>query len=388
MKSPSFIFLATLVLCCALMLLAGMFLLANFNRLLKRQIRNELLRKNIIVWMCGICLVFSILPTNPELYSAITSKRLLHFFLVQIVAVTIEALFIFNIALLVIKFTTRRVASFRKRMVIILFAVIISTMFISIPINYMANQFSFKNLELSILFNFYTGCITGLVYITMSYVDLERKRKMNEKELELSRLRELKSKAELDALHSKVNPHFLYNALNSIADLSITDGRKARRMTVALADLFRYSINYNHHNFSTVNDEVGMIDVYLQIEKIRFEDQLSYAVQVEENTGHYLIPRFLLQPLVENAVKHGLKATGKLTEIQIEIKKENEGMVMHIADNGPLFPDELMPGYGVKSVFDKLDLLFPGEYAIHFTNNPRKQITIHIHKLMKNEPGV
>ena len=101
-------------------------------------------------------------------------------------------------------------------------------------------------------------------------------------------------------------------------------------------------------------------------------------------------PKTLKGKLVvsKNAVKHGLKATGKMTEIQIEIKKENEGMILHIADNGPLFPDELVPGYGVKSVFDKMDLLFPGEYAIHFTNEPRKQITIHIHKLMKNEPGV
>ena len=65
--------------------------------------------------------------------------------------------------------------------------------------------------------------------------------------------------------------------LNSIADLSITDGKKARKMTVALADLFRYSINYSNNNYSTVKDEVEMAEVYLQIEKIRFEDQLNYT---------------------------------------------------------------------------------------------------------------
>src|SRR4029077_10430582 len=123
----------------------------------------------------------------------------------------------------------------------------------------------------------YIAAATGLVYGVISYLDIERKRKINEKELELSRLRELKTKAELDVLHSKINPHFLYNALNSIADLSITDGKKARKMTIALADLFRYSINYSNHNYTTIKDEVEMAEVYMQIEKVRFEDQLTYS---------------------------------------------------------------------------------------------------------------
>ncbi|MEO7983587.1 MAG: histidine kinase, partial [Bacteroidota bacterium] len=173
-----------------------------------------------------------------------------------------------------------------------------------------------------------------------------------------------------------------------IADLSITDGKKARKMTIALADLFRYSINYSNNNYSTVKDEVEMANVYLQIEKIRFEDQLNYSLKVEEELNHYLVPRFVLQPLVENAVKHGLKATGRLTEINLEVKKRGDGLVINIADNGPLFPDELSPGYGVKSVFDKLDLLFPGNYEAHFSNQPVKQVSIHIHKLVKDESAI
>lgn len=77
-----------------------------------------------------------------------------------------------------------------------------------------------------------------------------------------------------------------------------------------------------------------------------------------------------------------------MTEIVLTVKKEGTGMLITIADNGPSFPDELVPGYGVKSVYDKLDLLFPGQYEIHFSNQPVKQVAIHIHKLMKNEPVV
>ena len=230
--------------------------------------------------------------------------------------------------------------------------------------------------------------MAGLVYVMMVYINAERNRKLNEKELELSKLQALKTKAELDALHSKINPHFLYNALNSIADLSVTDGKKARKMTIALADLFRYSINYSNNNFTTIKEELEMTEVYLQIEKIRFEDQLQYHISTDESIQHYLVPRFVLQPVVENAVKHGLKATGTMTDIFIEVIKGENSFTINVADNGPAFPDDLIPGYGVKSVFDKLELLFPGQYAILFTNEPRKQVTIVFNKLIKNEPAV
>jgi sensor histidine kinase YesM len=128
------------------------------------------------------------------------------------------------------------------QMGLVLITVIITTIFIGALLDYWGNHGSFKNIEYNILYNFYTASVAGLTYIAINYVDIDRKRKMSEKELEVSRLQEMKTKAELDALHSKINPHFLYNALNSIADLSVTDGRKARKMTVALADLFRYSI--------------------------------------------------------------------------------------------------------------------------------------------------
>ena len=159
-------------------------------------------------------------------------------------------------------------------------------------------------------------------------------------------------------------------------------------MTVALADLFRYSINYSDHNYSPVKEEVAMAEVYLQIEKIRFEDQLNYSIHIDQELEHFLLPRFLLQPVVENAVKHGLKATGQRTEIRIEITKEGNKMRLTIADNGPAFPVELVPGYGVKSIYDKLDLLFPGQYEIHFVNEPHKQVNIYIHKLVKDESAI
>jgi sensor histidine kinase YesM len=377
-----------IVLFSTLMLVAGLYLLANFNSLFKRYIRNQLVRKNLVVWLVAICFILALSPTSPEFTRNALSGKILHYYLIQVIAVTGMVLFVFNITWFVTDLRWVKKAGFKKRMAVIMSTIIICTIATGIPVNYFASGGHFEKLEFTLLFNFYTGCMTGLIYVTMSYVDIERQKKMNEKELELSKLQTLKTKAELDALHSKINPHFLYNALNSIADLAVTDGKKARKMTIALADLFRYSINYSNHNYSTIKDEVAMAEVYMQIEKIRFEDQLTYAVNVDPDLNHFMVPRFVLQPIVENAVKHGLKATGKLTEINIEVKKENEGMILIVADNGPAFPDELSPGYGVKSIYDKMDLLFPGNYEIHFSNQPVKQVSIHIYKLMKDEPTV
>ncbi len=385
--------LALLVLFSIAMLFLGMYLLAKFNRLFKRSIKSEFLRRNIVVWMIAVCLITVTAPTTPDFYGAMMSHKLKVLYPFLWLAATLDSIFIFNVSWLVVRNLNRTSLSFRKKMAIILITLITCSLLVSVLTNYLGNKYlgegaSFRNLDVSLLFNFYTGCMIGLVYITMSYVDLERKRKLNEKELEVARLQQLKTKAELDALHSKINPHFLYNALNSIADLAVTDGKKARKMTIALADLFRYSINYSDNNYSTIKEEVEMTEVYLEIEKIRFEDQLNYSIHLDKDVNHYLVPRFLLQPVVENAVKHGLKATGKMTEIAITVKNGNDGLQIAVADNGPAFPEELTPGYGVKSIYDKLDLLFPGSYEIHFTNKPEKKVVMNIHKLMKNEPTV
>jgi two-component system, LytTR family, sensor kinase len=388
MKFPNFTTFAFLVLLSTAMLVLGLYLLTKFYTLLRQQIRNELLRRNIVVWMIAVCLTCSVSPFSKDFYKAIDTHSILRYYCIEIAATTIGVLIVFNISWTVSKYLQRKKMPFQKRMGIMLFTIIVSTITIGIPMGYLANNGSFKQIEYTILFNFYTACICGLVYVTMCFVELGRSKKLSEKELEVSRLRELKTKAELDALHSKINPHFLYNALNSIADLSITDGKKARRMTVALADLFRYSINYNDHNYSTIKEELEMTKVYLEIEKIRFEDKLNYSISSPHEVSRYLVPRFMLQPIVENAVKHGLKATGKMTEIDIEVKDGDGNLEILVADNGPAFPEELSPGYGVKSIYDKLDLLFPNDYEIHFANQPRKGVSIYIHKLIKNEPTV
>lgn len=376
-----------IVIVSTIMLGVAVYLLSIFNRLFIG-IRNKWLRKNLAVLVVGLCFMFSLLSASSEIFMKAAKQGWVTALAIQMLQSTLIVLFVFNVVWVVVQIPSVKKLNFFRHHAVVVLTIVLAAVVIYSVLNYFNHGFQFKELRMTLIFALYNAFATGLIYTAINYVDQERKRKLNEKELEVARLTVLKTKAELDALHSKVNPHFLYNALNSIADLSITDGRKARRMTIALADLFRYSINYSQNNYSTVADEIEMAEVYLQIEKIRFEDQLNYSVNVQEEARHYLLPRFLLQPLAENAVKHGLKATGRMTEIQLEVALVEDRLQIILADNGPFFPNELVPGYGLKSVFDKLDLLFPEEYEIRFTNTPRKQVIIALNKLMKNEPGI
>ena len=388
MKEPTTLEYIILIFSCLLFALAGLYILTKFSRLFKQSVRNELLRKNIVAWLAIFCISTAMLPMSGGFFYMLAKWGWWWTVIGQFISTTATTLVVYNTVRFIAENKRFKKLAFIQHNALIVFSLIVTTVAINIPFGYILYGSQTSYLKYIIINSIYLAGATGLIYAVISYLDIERKRKFDAKELELSRMSELKAKAELDALHSKVNPHFLYNALNSIADLSMTDGKKARNMTIALADLFRYSINYSQNNYSTINDEMAMTEVYMQIEKIRFEDQLTYSVYVEPATTHYLIPRFILQPLAENAVKHGLKATGKLTEILFEVRRKDNGVIINIADNGPPFPDELVPGYGVKSVFDKLDLLFPGQYEIHFSNEPRKQVSIQITKLLKNEPGL
>ncbi|HEY5327850.1 MAG TPA: histidine kinase [Mucilaginibacter sp.] len=200
--------------------------------------------------------------------------------------------------------------------------------------------------------------------------------RLREKELDLVKAKQLITQAELQTLQSKINPHFLYNSLNSIASLIHEDADKAEDMTLKLSQLFRYSINSPQENMAPVTEEMEIVNTYLAIEKIRFGDRLSFTTHIDDSVKNSKLPRFLLQPLVENALKHGLNGLANNGELKISITRDSENIVISIADNGKPFPAELNMGYGLQSTYDKLSLLYGENYRVQITNSPEKQIRI------------
>ena len=205
---------------------------------------------------------------------------------------------------------------------------------------------------------------------------------IKQKDVELSHLKALNSEAEVKLLQSQINPHFLYNALNSIASLAQTDGVKTEKMALSLSDLFKYSINRKGKKNSTIGDEVDMVNNYLEVEQVRFGDRLNFNIHVDENLETLKIPMFLIQPLIENAVKHGISKVENHGEIVLKIIKNNSDLMISVQDNGPDFPDGLVSGHGLQTVFDLLRLSYNNDATLSWTNTPKKEITITIKNII------
>lgn len=212
-----------------------------------------------------------------------------------------------------------------------------------------------------------------LFFIVMNYQILSS---VNQKDVEIARLKELKNQAELQTLHSRINPHFLYNALNSIAGLAYTDAGKTSKMAVSLSELFRYSINKESNTYVAVSDEIEMAEKYLEVEKERFTDRLEYSIEANDNVLKLKIPKFTIQPLVENAIKHGIAKVKTKGIVRIEVKNENNTLIIRIHDNGPDFPDSLIGGYGLQNLHEILQILYSGKASIQWENGENKNIQI------------
>jgi sensor histidine kinase YesM len=204
-------------------------------------------------------------------------------------------------------------------------------------------------------------------------------RKLSEQEYQLLNLEKLKTRAELDALQAKINPHFLYNSLNSIASLVHDDPDKAEEMTLLLSKLFRYSTGRAGDLFATLTEELEMVRTYLQVEQVRFGNRLTFSVEVSDPALNELkLPQFLLQPIVENAIKHGIAKRADSGRIDIRIYEKDGDLNLCVHDNGPAFPDSMGGGYGLRSIQDKLRLLYGSEAGVEFQNWPVKQVLLFI----------
>jgi LytS/YehU family sensor histidine kinase len=147
--------------------------------------------------------------------------------------------------------------------------------------------------------------------IILTYFLFESLTNLSEKNAREAKLESLVKETELKMLRSQINPHFLFNSLNSISSLTVTDPEKARSMVVKLSDFMRYALSRKDEQPVSFRSELDNLRLYLDIEKVRFGDRLSTEEHIEGITLEAKIPVMLLQPLYENAVKHGVyESTG------------------------------------------------------------------------------
>jgi two-component system, LytTR family, sensor kinase len=202
----------------------------------------------------------------------------------------------------------------------------------------------------------------------------------NEKKLEDQE--RLLAEARLAALTSQINPHFLFNTLNSVSSLIRTDPNQARIMVLKLSKVLRRLLR-KHENFSALRDELSFIEDYLAIEMARFGDNLRLETDIAGETLDMLVPSMLLQPLVENSIKHGLSNKVEGGTIRIHTRRSGSRLHLLVADDGVGIPEAklatlLEHGIGVSNVNERLKVLFGSDYRMWIDSQPGRGTQIQI----------
>jgi len=195
--------------------------------------------------------------------------------------------------------------------------------------------------------------ITSFYYIITYYTGFQ------EKLVTENKFKNLATEAELKSLKFQINPHFIFNSLNSLSALTTIDPKKAKVMIQKLADFLRFTLSNNEIQKNKLYDELKNIKLYLEIEKIRFEDKFEYLEKINEECKQVLVPNMILQPLIENAIKHAVYETLEKVTLTLSCTRENDYLHIKLSNN---FDSESAhnkgPGIGLKNIEERLKLLY------------------------------
>lgn len=245
----------------------------------------------------------------------------------------------------------------------ILIALIITGVWLTVGYSIMSMAFSENTsyvqfLQVSLPWRFFLGIFfyagTAMFYYVMIFHNSLQEKIYREVELK-GMVRE----AEMNMLKFQLNPHFIFNSLNSISSLTLTSPEKAREMIIKLSDFLRYSLQQGGVQKSTLKNELNNIENYLAIEKIRFGDKLEFTKEMEVDCSSHSIPSLILQPVIENAIKHGVYQSTEKVGIQFSCKKDNGFIVIEVHNNYD--PDSVLKkgaGIGLKNVAERLKLIY------------------------------
>lgn len=230
--------------------------------------------------------------------------------------------------------------------------------------------------------------------ICINHINTLELKAETEKKLEYQKKAE---KAELKILESQLNPHFVFNTLNSIARMAFfEDAEKTEERIYSLSDFLRYNLK-QMEDFPTLGTEIRNIEKYLFIQKIRYEDRIDYKIDIDKDIMDYRIPSMIIQPLVENAIIHGLEPKIEGGTISIVGKKEASNIVIQIIDSGIGISDEVKNhvlekpssenlGLGIQNSQSRIRAYFGDDYGIEIDNEGKTIMKVTIPCFKDMEP--
>ena len=213
-------------------------------------------------------------------------------------------------------------------------------------------------LEKSIVWRFLISILYYFVIAAFNYVIIYYNN-FREKVLRETELNALVKEAELTSLKYQINPHFIFNSLNSVSSLTISNPKKAQEMTIKLSEFMRKTLSRNDTQTIKLADELTNVNIYIDIEKVRFDDKFEFHNLLTDDCLNLEVPNMILQPLFENAIKHGVYES--LTKVDILLKCDSEKDYYKITVENDFDPEALPrkgEGIGMKNISNRLKLIY------------------------------
>lgn len=223
--------------------------------------------------------------------------------------------------------------------------------------------------------------LDGIIYGTALVLLFARakSRRLRERELEAANLRQKLTEARLTTLTTQLQPHFLFNTLHTIGVIAKRDPEEAGRMISLLGDLLRSTLENGESQRTTLRSELAFLEKFLQIERIRFRDRLQIEIDVPEEILDSPVPRLLLQPLVENSVRHGIEKKPGVGVIRIRGSLERDWLALTITDNGIGFSSgPLQERRGLGNTRQRLQLLYGPRHHLELGTTPNGEVEVSV----------
>jgi sensor histidine kinase YesM len=239
----------------------------------------------------------------------------------------------------------------------------------------LGKPFSFERMGRFVVANFSEGIGIYLLIALTSYA-VGYYRRYREGQVRTLQLEAQLSQAQLQALKMQLHPHFLFNTLHSISALLTKDVESARKMITRLGDFLRLTLENSGSQEVTLQQEMEFLSCYLEIERIRFQNRLVTRVDLAEQTLDAKVPNLILQPIVENAIRHGIAPRSTPGLIEIEAKQHNGALRIQVRDNGPGLSDHrtsvnlFKKGLGLANTETRLERLYGAAHLFDLSNNP------------------
>ena len=223
-------------------------------------------------------------------------------------------------------------------------------------------------------FLIYSSVLAAVYVIDYYRKNREREKKAAELQVTAAQLQSQLVQAQLQSLKGQLQPHFLFNTLNMISSIMYEDVKKADKIMAQLSAMLRMLLEHSDRQKVTLKHELDFLNMYLDIMRARFEDKLSADIQLNPGLEQAVVPNLILQPLVENAIKHNDFERSDITSVHVRAYKENLFLFLFISDNGPGFNGNaqslLEKGIGLSNTKERLFRLYGENHQLEFSKSP------------------